>query len=45
MATDIAMTDMDIDMSLENDDDPEIAQLRAAAAELDAVRVTHVSIQ
>jgi hypothetical protein len=31
------MNDMDIDMTFDEDEDPEIARLRAQAAEIDAV--------
>lgn len=37
MATDVVMDDMDIDMGMDNEVDPEIARLQAAAAEIDAV--------
>ena len=33
------MDDMDIDMGMDNEVDPEIARLQAAAADIDAVRL------
>ena len=37
MALDTDMNDMDIDMTFDEEEDPEIARLRAQAAEVDAV--------
>lgn len=37
MALDTNMNDMDIDMTLDEEEDPEITRLRAQAAEIDAV--------
>ncbi len=37
MALDTPMNDMDIDMTYDEDEDPEITRLRAQAAEIDAV--------
>lgn len=40
MAADVAMEDMDIDFSMDGDEDPEIARLQAEAAAINAVRLT-----
>ena len=37
MALNIDTMDMDIDMTLEEEDDPEITRMRAQAAEIEAV--------
>lgn len=42
MATaDIAMEDMDIDFTMEGDEDPEIARLQAEAAAINSVGVVY----
>lgn len=39
-SADVAMDDMDIDFTMETDEDPEIARLQAEAAAINAVRPT-----
>lgn len=45
MAHDTDMIDMDIDMTQEEEEDPEITRLRAQAAEIDAVWIHPVKEQ